>query len=485
MRTWLSDDFEVFIDGRRVECHGARVSAGPLNQMWPGYQRPLDQTELASFATWDMGGPVQVEVVSKRPVEKVVVRPRSRGIVPIVEGNRIRFTLDRPAQITVEVNGYHHALHLFGNPPETEMPDADDPNVIFFGPGVHEAGKITPKSGQTVYIAPGAVVYGAIEARDAEGIKILGRGILDESLIERTHDMYFEDVDDEPFGAITLHGCHDVEINGIITRDPNVYNVTILACTDVRVRNVKVIGSWRYNSDGIDLLNSSNVTVERCFVRSFDDSLVVTGWPRFRGVPCGHLPCRDIVFQDCVIWNDWGRALEIGATCCAPDITNVTFRNCDIIRVADVACDVQNVGRAQVENIRFEDIRVELDDSLPALQFQKKREDVYSDRSEGTFCPWLCLAEVKTNVYTVDEEKGRVKGVVFKDIVATCRDNPRSYLSGFDGDHLVEDVTFENVVINGRKVTDVESARLVVKDHVRGVKFASGTTGEGTGAASG
>lgn len=475
MKESSSGDYSVSINGQEVDICKARVSAIPFNQMWPGYQRPLEQTELASFAYWDMDGPVQVEVVSNRPVEKVVIRPRSRQIVPTVEGNRITFTLQRPAQITVEVNGYHKALHLFGNPLEEFIPDRNDPEVIFFEPGIHEAGKIEPKSGQTVYIAAGAVVYGAIDARNVSGVKILGRGILDASRIPRSNKRYVDATDPSPFGAISFYGCDDVTIDGIITRDPNIYNVTLVACSEARVSNVKVIGSWRYNSDGIDLLNSSNVVVERCFVRSFDDSLVVTGWPRFRGLPCGHLPCHDIVMRDCVIWNEWGRALEIGATCCTPEIRNVTFQNCDVIHVAHVALDVQDVGRAKVENIRFENIRVELDDGVPAPKYQANREDAYEDTSNGTYCPRLCVAQITTNIWTWDKEPGHMKGIVFKDIVATGRKNPPSHLSGHDAEHVVEDVSFENVVIEGCAVTDAETCFLSVEDHVRDVQFRAKT----------
>ena len=58
----LSEDYQVAVAGRKVPAYACRVSAVPFNQVWPGYQRPLDQTELAAFACWDMSGPVVVEV---------------------------------------------------------------------------------------------------------------------------------------------------------------------------------------------------------------------------------------------------------------------------------------------------------------------------------------------------------------------------------------------------------------------------------------
>jgi hypothetical protein len=40
----------------------------------------------------------------------------------------------------------------------------------------------------------------------------------------------------------------------------------------VDISNYKLIGLWRYNSDGIEICNSEDVTIRDSFVRSFDDS---------------------------------------------------------------------------------------------------------------------------------------------------------------------------------------------------------------------
>ncbi len=125
----LCEDYELQVEGRPVPVYACRVSAVPFNQVWPGYQRPLDQTEVAGFACWDMTGPVEVAVQSRREVKSVVVRPASLAIRPRVEGNRVVFTLARPAPVVVEVNGPHHALHLLASPPEKDVPAPDAPGA--------------------------------------------------------------------------------------------------------------------------------------------------------------------------------------------------------------------------------------------------------------------------------------------------------------------------------------------------------------------
>jgi hypothetical protein len=51
-------------------------------------------------------------------------------------------------------------LLLFANRPENNPPKHGDPNVVYFGPGIHKPERIALKAGQTLYLAGGAVVKG-------------------------------------------------------------------------------------------------------------------------------------------------------------------------------------------------------------------------------------------------------------------------------------------------------------------------------------
>ena len=122
-------------------------------------------------------------------------------------------TLTRPGPITVEVNGnWVKALHLFANPPEAAVPRPDDPNVVYFGPGVHEINGLKVGDGKTVYLAPGAIVKGKADGRgpvvalEGNHIVLRGRGILDGSLCP-THSR----------NLLLVRG-KDITIEGIILR---------------------------------------------------------------------------------------------------------------------------------------------------------------------------------------------------------------------------------------------------------------------------
>ena len=468
----LYEGYTVRINGQEAPVYRARVSAIPLNWRWPGYQRPLYQTEFAGFCSWDMNGPVTVEVTPHHAatIDQVVIRPQNEGIVPRINKGTIVFSMKQPSQITVEVNGMHHALHLFGNPMEESPPDPDDPDVLYFGPGVYDIGKVDLTAGQTVYIAGGAVVYGAFEARDAPNLTIRGRGILDGSRIIRPDSMLVNRPD-IPFGTMALYGCHNARIEGITFRDASVYVITPVACNDMSITNIKEIGMWRYNTDGIHLKNCQDITIDRCFLRNFDDCMVVNAYPRHRGYECGELSTKNITVSRCVIWNDWNTALRVGVVCYAPVIENVLFRDCDIIHASRAALNVENQGHAMVRNIRFEDIRIELDDGSPGYLLQTSKDEVYSDPSNGTHVPQVCLIEIKKNMFSQTNDYGHLKDVVFKDIVVLGDRPARSVIRGHDSEHMVENVFFENLRFGDQVVTDLKNANFEIGEFVENVSI--------------
>ncbi len=480
----LFQDYTLRVNGQAVPVYVCRVSAMPFNQVWPGYQRPLDQTELAGFAYWEMSGPVVVEVTAQRPFTSVAVRPTSRGIQPVVKGQRITFQLPRPGQFTVELDGTHHALHLFADPPEAGAPKPGGPNVLYFGPGVHRPGKIQLQSGQTVYIAGGAVVYTAIEGRGVSGVRILGRGVIDTSEFERG----------KGGGSIHLEDCSDVKVDGVIIRDSDVYGLSAFGSRRLEISNVKLVGFWRYNSDGIDMCNTQDVVVRDSFIRSFDDSLAIKG---VKGHSGGARPLagqsydsqavRNLRASGLVIWCDWGRALEIGAETSAPEIADVVFRDIDVIRNTHIAMDIQHSDRAAIHDIRFEDVRVEVDDANPLPMIQEHRAQKYNPRADATaaacggcatlpahagYLPNLFVIIIHPTAITRDQEQGTVRDVISKNISVTGKTLPPSAFTGWDAAHDVRGVTIENLRLNGRPITTRADAHLQIGKFVQDVRFA-------------
>lgn len=77
--------------------------------------------EHASMATFDFSEKVEIAVTyNKGKIDSARVRPLSYDIPFTIEGNTLQFSLEKPANLSVEVNGdIFHNLHLFANPLDT------------------------------------------------------------------------------------------------------------------------------------------------------------------------------------------------------------------------------------------------------------------------------------------------------------------------------------------------------------------------------
>ena len=169
----LSADYALEVDGQSVDIYLARVTDVKDSREW--LVKPGQLGGPYSFASFDMSGPATVRVTSlKSDLDKLVIRPVAYGIKPTVNGNTATFTLEKPSKLSIEPNGRLDALLLFANPLEVEPPRKDDPDVIYFGPGIHHQRDIRVGSNQTLYIAGGAVVKGSIDIENSRNVTILG-----------------------------------------------------------------------------------------------------------------------------------------------------------------------------------------------------------------------------------------------------------------------------------------------------------------------
>jgi hypothetical protein len=274
-----------------------------------------------------------------------------------------------------------------------------------------------------------------------------------------------------PFGTMALYGCDHARIEGITFRDANVYVLMPVACSDMSISNIKQIGMWRYNTDGIHMKNCQDVTVENCFLRNFDDVIVINGFPEHRGYKCGELPMKNVDVNNCVIWNDWDMAIRIGVVCYAPVIENILFRNCDIIHASIAALNIDNHGHAMVRDIRFEDIRIEMDDGSPKPVFQQNHDQVYEDTSPGTHVPMLALIQVTKSFYARTEKYGHIQDILLKDITIIGDQTPLSKVRGHNAEYGVNNLIIKNLRVGKTIVNDLEEGGFEIGDFVTGVEI--------------
>ena len=425
VRAKCKSSFDVRVGGKKVTVYDLRVSPADSLLRMKGMddkKGSKDIYEKAAFCSADIDAPAIVKVKVTSEVRSAKVLPSSRGITPQVSGKEISFEAAPGDRLTLEVNGDEiHSLHIFTNAREEDVPSPTDPNVLYYGPGEHYVSRIIVRSGQTLYLAPGAVLYGEMFQREKGGayspvvsligdnIRVCGRGIIDGSLCETltTNLLY-------------ING-KNITVEGIILRDASVWTVPVKNSENVVLDGVKILG-YRANSDGIDICNSRGVTVKNCFVRTLDD-LVVVKTTRAGGT------AENIRVTGNVLWNEVAHALSVGAEI-NHDISDVVFEDNDIIhdKGREWSLRVYHCDNAKVSGVVFRNIRIEESKNLISL--------------------WINKA-----VWSSSEERGRIDGVLFENIRAERVSNPAVQVLGYDGEHLVENVTFDGVTVDGKGIS--------------------------------
>lgn len=376
--------YTASLSGEALPLESARISGMPFNRVWPGHQRSLDQTRTAKFVQFDLAGAKELTLAfAERVPETARILPMSRTGSVVRTEKTLTIALAEPEQFIVDFGKESEPLHVFVNAPWKYEPKEGD---VYFGPGVHEAGIIAPKSGQRVVFDRGAVVYGALFAYKADDIEIVGRGILDSSRMERQDaagrafrkSIGLGEFDTEfACGAFTLYGCRNVKMEGFVIRDTPFWSMILRnGCRDVDIRNVKVIGQWRYNSDGFDVCASENVTIRDCFLRTFDDCVVARG-PYLDGETT---PVRNMLVENCNLWSDWGKNMEVWAGHLPALIENVTYRHNRLLSVAHIPADVTTwygSTNTVIRNIVFEDVELDLLPDRAREVFQRSEDQVF------------------------------------------------------------------------------------------------------------
>lgn len=409
-----------------------------------------------SMAYFDFDGTVDVRVTSNQlPVNEARVRPLSYSIPVDVKGNSFTFSLDKPRNLSVEVNGdIFNNLQLFANPLDENKPSEKelkklkkDKHYHYYGPGYHKIEPLILGDGETLYVAGGAVIDGEVKIENANGAKVLGRGLI---------------YPERKLGVLVSRS-RNVEVNGIFTTQ-----CAVGGSDDVKVENVKVMSYYGWG-DGFNIFASNNVTYNHIFARTSDDCTTI--YATRKGFNGG---CRNILTEDAVLWADvahpfmiglHGSATELGLDAPADTITDIIYRNIDVIDMHENQVDYQGCfailagDNNIVKNITFEDIRVE--------NFRKGR---------------LIDIRIPWNLKYCAAPGSVVENILFKNIYYNGDRSDLSLIIGYDETRKVKGVTFDNLVINGVHIYDTmpdkpawyktsDFARMFIGEHVEDVVF--------------
>ncbi|MBR3942413.1 MAG: hypothetical protein IKJ55_03560 [Clostridia bacterium] len=441
-----SEIYSVTVNGVKVPVRAEQISGGRF--------------DVAMFSAQ---GVCDVEITASCGFEKYALAPSAYNIDEVINGNKMTFTTEFPKYLMVEIKE-QPTLFLIVTPFESEIPNANDENVLYFGPGVHETGVINLKSNQTLYIAPGAVVIGRVQGVGVENVKILGRGIIEAGKYTTTP---YEGSEDAELNkgvlskmnrnkGIFFQDSKNCKVDGVGVRNVKEWQTLYLNDKDFEISNLNIMGTGK-NNDGIDIDTVENFNVHDNFVLCGDDGF---GWHTLRARDTKEAPTRNIRANNNTIYNTTaGNGIRFGSSMETNLWENVEIYNTYVLKTKGNAVMLDIQDWAWVKNIHIENVFVENAPGKNLLHIQVLA-DVYSNDVELNYS------------YEKEDYRGHIDGVTVKNIYAEA--GAGVIVTGWDKDHLVENVHLKNICVAGDPIEN--ASEVTTNEFVRNLTVTAGET---------
>jgi hypothetical protein len=383
----------------------------------------------------------------------VDIQPWRLGIRPVRTGRTIEFELKDPVKLSISRPGdfLNHAkmLFFFVSRPAEPAPKVQGAQFHFVEPGVHR-GSLNPKSGDTWYLAPGAVIFGSLNLWKVDNVKVLGRGVIvyDGPQNPEDDDGWMQKPDWHCIGALQ---AHHIEIHGVtcLIRS-RTWSVQMKDSTDFLYDDLRVIGGnpGNANQDGMDWLGGGNTIVRDSFFRASDDVLAIQG-----------------------NWDGYGHAAMVTP---GHDVSNI------LVEHSVLSTSISNIVRAGWPEKTFNSHNFTLRDSdildggigscgLPFALFTFWGADGAKGTHTGFTFENLWLDDWYS-LFQIEQEQPALDGVTFRNIWAL--EQPPLVSSRLEGQ--VKNVRVENVKYGQAVVTSNENLPLVVSEGAPPPTYATG-----------
>ncbi|MBE5786037.1 MAG: hypothetical protein E7324_00685 [Clostridiales bacterium] len=419
-----------------------------------------------AYFNFDPGDEVTVRIRSGIPFEKVDILPARDDLEWSVDGRIITVKMTNPGDdLTFVFNDNYQGatLHLFTNEIDHEAQAKRKKfGTIYYGPGYHDLTHTQVKvgSGQTLYVDAGAVVNGPIVVENSKNVTIEGTGVIMMTQKSAVNPQYGNIV-------ITLNHASNVTIKNVIANSHRTQNWTthVYFSDNVLIENYKVVSTRYASVDALDISNSQNVTVKDCFLRSCDDCITIKGLGQSK-TPDGSPPNEHIHVSGCVLWNDCNNAMVVGEESFAAYYDDISFKDIDVLYSYD---DRDNHGKleeravmsivtlhgTEITNILWEDIRVNNCQRLICFRFVDSFwfGSIQGDQSLPGFVDGVTVRNVTCNSNNKDKIANEI------------------LLYGWSKDKQLMNLTFENVMVNGRKFNSLVFPKVKTNSHVRNIRF--------------
>ncbi|PKK99804.1 MAG: hypothetical protein CVV57_01750 [Tenericutes bacterium HGW-Tenericutes-2] len=418
----------------------------------------VNSTSYTSVATFDFLGKVHVKIsiLDDYVVTKATVHPLSYDIDVTITDNVIEFYLEYPANYTIQLNDpvpqtapngsvIQEAIHLFANPieedPITEAEALLDDDIIYIGPGVWKTDTIPLRSGQTVYLAGGALVYGQFNMYELSDITIRGRGIIAGAIYPRMEAS-------QRAIPIELQRSTNIRIEGIIFLDPAGWTIHAQESKEIFIDNIKIITA-RPNGDGISIQSCEDVVVRNSFVRTWDDNLVVKN--------VNNKSTKNILFTNNILWTDLAQSMEVGYEAYGPRMENIIFEDITVLHNYHKAVmSIHNADQADIDTVIFRNITIENAYQVGDI-WTETYENFYIDLTIGYNADWS-----KSQF-----ERGTIKNVYFENIkvindkkIGSTTSDLVIRMNGFDTNKNISNVYFKDVDFRSAPITSTSQINM-------------------------
>ncbi len=302
------------------------------------------------FASFDTMGPADISITAADPHfwdSGVDIEPWRLGIRPTHpegEPQTIRFRISGPAKLSISRPGdfLNHARMLFlfaGSPPP---PPPSGPNVTIVQAGVHHE-SLNPKSGDTIYLEPGALVFGSLNLWQVSNVKVLGRGTI---VYDGPQDPNGDSgwLHQPDWHCIVADQAHNVEIDGLtcVIRS-RTWSIQMKDSTGFRIDDLRLIAgdTGNANQDGMDWLGGGDTVVNHSFFRASDDDLAALGnWDGYTeaALTAPGADVSNILVENTEFSTSISNVVRLGWPQKTYNLHNFTLRDSDILHGGIGSC---------------------------------------------------------------------------------------------------------------------------------------------------
>ncbi|MFI6503212.1 glycosyl hydrolase family 28 protein [Nonomuraea typhae] len=244
--------------------------------------------------------------------------------------------------------------------------------IVVFPPGNYRARTIHLKSNVTIRLDSGATVRAAGSGMDApetnpyDDYQDFGHSHFNNSLFvgRNVSNVHFDGAgtidgdgnlatsNSPPAGAgnkaIALIECANVSLTGITIRRGGHFMALLNGCHDVLIDNLKTVYAENGVRDGVNLINSWNVTLQNSRIEASDDAVALKS-----DFALGHTyTSRNVRVRNTTIYSHENNAMQFGSETCG-SFRDIRFDDITVLGAGKAGIGMVSMDGAIIEDVRY------------------------------------------------------------------------------------------------------------------------------------